>query len=341
MRFSNVAIAGLAHVDGPVRLSTADLAARLAPFLSRIGMPARALQGLSGIAARRFFAPGTTASAIATAAAQQALAKTGVPRERVGALINTSVCRDFVEPSTACLVHGNLGLSPDCLNFDLSTACLGFLAGMDLVAAMIERGAIDYGLVVDGEDSRHVVDATVARLNERGDKDAFRDEFAALTLGSGGAAMLLCRSDLAASLPEAGHRYLGGISLADSTQNHLCRGQTDKMITDSTGLLHAGVALAQRTWDRGCADFGWTPGHFAEFVLHQVSKLHTDKLMATLGLPRERTLPIYPEYGNIGPAAVPMVLSKAIEQGRVRAGDRVALMGIGSGLNCAMAEVLW
>jgi acyl-CoA:acyl-CoA alkyltransferase len=45
--------------------------------------------------------------------------------------------------------------------------------------------------------------------------------------------------------------------------------------------------------------------------------------------------------GNIGPASVPIVLARAVELGKIRRGDRVALLGIGSGLNCAMAEVVW
>ena len=54
-----------------------------------------------------------------------------------------------------------------------------------------------------------------------------------------------------------------------------------------------------------------------------------------------KVLTIYGEFGNIGPAAVPITLSKAVEQGRIKKGSRVALMGIGSGLNCSMAEVIW
>jgi 3-oxoacyl-[acyl-carrier-protein] synthase-3 len=45
--------------------------------------------------------------------------------------------------------------------------------------------------------------------------------------------------------------------------------------------------------------------------------------------------------GNIGPASVPIVLAKAVQLGKVKAGDRIALLGIGSGLNCSMAEVVW
>jgi 3-oxoacyl-[acyl-carrier-protein] synthase-3 len=72
-----------------------------------------------------------------------------------------------------------------------------------------------------------------------------------------------------------------------------------------------------------------------------VSGTHTRLLCETLGLTPEKVLAIYPEFGNIGPASVAIVLSKAREQGRVKKGARVGLMGIGSGLNCAMAEIVW
>jgi len=64
-------------------------------------------------------------------------------------------------------------------------------------------------------------------------------------------------------------------------------------------------------------------------------------LCQTLGLDPKKVMAIFPEFGNIGPASVPIVLSKAAEAGRLNKGNRVALMGIGSGLNCSMAEVVW
>ena len=54
-----------------------------------------------------------------------------------------------------------------------------------------------------------------------------------------------------------------------------------------------------------------------------------------------KVLETYPELGNVGPAGVPIALSKAVEAGRIQVGDRIALMGIGSGLNCTMAEIVW
>ena len=160
------------------------------------------LQSLSGIRARRFWEGETQPSEVATQAAQAALDKANVAPEQIGALINTSVCRDYIEPSTACLVHGNLNLPEDCLNYDLGNACLGFMNGMDAAAQMIENGAIDHALIVDGESNRFPIAQTIERLsdNECTEMD-FRSQFATLTLGSGAAAMVLSRRQEGDDLP--------------------------------------------------------------------------------------------------------------------------------------------
>ena len=338
MQFQNVSILSLAHVDAPHRVTSAELCEQLAPVMDRLGLRPDLLAGASGILARRYWDPGVQPSQAATWAAQKALAEAGIDKERIGILVSTSVCRDFIEPSVACLVHGNLGLAPTCMNFDVGNACLAFLSGMQIVANMIERGQIDYGLVVDGESARFVQEATIARLNQPETTDAeFRAQFATLTLGSGAAAMVLARSDLA---PD-GHKFVGAVSLAATQHNQLCRGQVDKMMTDAKTLLFAGLELAGQTWELAKQELGWQAAEIDEFVLHQVSGTHTSSLCQLLGLPLDKVLAIYPEFGNIGPAATPIALSKAVEAGRIRKGTRVAMLGIGSGLNCSMAEVVW
>lgn len=337
MRFENVAIHSVALVDATQRISSTELEARLEPTLKRLRIPKGLLEGLTGIKARRVWEPQVLPSDAAALAGARALAEAGVDPSRLGILISTSVCRDYVEPSTACLVHGKLGLGPGCLNFDVGNACLGFLNGMDIVGNMIERGQIELGLVVDGENSRFVVDKTIERLaQDDADQSAFWANFATLTLGSAGVAMVLGRADSG-----VGHRYLGGVTVAATEHRDLCRGQVDHMETNSADLLTCGLELAERTWARAHAELGWRPEALDEFVVHQVSKPHTDKLRARLGIDEARLLATYPEYGNVGPAGIPLVLAKAAELGRLRPGARVALLGIGSGLNCSMAEVVW
>ncbi|WP_256843462.1 3-oxoacyl-[acyl-carrier-protein] synthase III C-terminal domain-containing protein, partial [Pseudomonas aeruginosa] len=78
-----------------------------------------------------------------------------------------------------------------------------------------------------------------------------------------------------------------------------------------------------------------------QFVIHQVSQPHTAAFIKNVGIDPKKVMAILGEHGNIGPASVPIVLSKLKQLGKLKKGDRIALLGIGSGLNCSMAEVVW
>jgi 3-oxoacyl-[acyl-carrier-protein] synthase-3 len=338
MLFKHVAIASVNHVEAPIRLRSSQIMERLQPTLDRLGIRDNLLEDVAGIVERRVWDGDVSPSDAATMAAQKAIAASGVPHENIGILINTSVCRDYLEPSTASIVHGNLGLADTCQNFDVGNACLAFLNGMDIAARMIERGDIEYALVVDGESSNTITEKTIDRLT-RPDVTAedFRNEFASLTLGSGAAAMVLGRAEL---LPN-GHRFLGSVTRAATNFSHLCRGNMDRMVTDTRTLLVEGLKLAAKTFQAARAAMGWVVDELDEFAIHQISKVHTAAFVELLGIDPRKVLAVFPYFGNVGPASVPIALSKLNEMGRLQKGKRVALLGIGSGLNCSMAEVVW
>jgi 3-oxoacyl-[acyl-carrier-protein] synthase-3 len=333
-----VSVLSVAHVDAPHRITSAEIEEQLAPTMDRLGIRPDLLRSLSGIMERRVWDEGTMPSEVAAKAGERAIEAAGVDRSKLGILINTSVCRDYLEPSTACIAHSLLGLPETCMNFDLGNACLGFVNGMDMVGNMIERGEVDYAILVDGESSRQITEATIERLQGPDiDEATFRENFASLTLGSGAAAMVLGRSDLE---PE-GHAFRGSVNLAATQHCRLCAGNIDHMVTKTKELLMAGLELAVRTWGRAAEALGWTAEAMDHFVVHQVSKVHTEQFAGILGIDLQKVFRLYPDFGNVGPAGVPIALSKLAETGRLERGQRIALLGIGSGINCTMAEVVW
>ncbi|GAB4428504.1 MAG: 3-oxoacyl-ACP synthase III [Chloroflexi bacterium OHK40] len=339
MRFQNVAIEALGYELAPHRISSDWLEDQIGETMQRLGVPRGRLEQLSGIRERRFWDSGTLPSAIATSAARKALAAAEVDPQRVGIVINTSVCQDYLEPSTACFVHRNLGLSPRAINYDVRNACLGFLNGMYIAALMIEAGEIEYALIVDGEGSQDAVMATVRRLQRpETTMQEFRDNFATLTLGSGGAAMLLAHTRVARS----GHRLNGVVSLAATEHNDLCVGMPDYMRTDASALLVAGVKLATETWALAQEQLpNWSDDQIALYAPHQVGARHMAAVAEAIGVTPAKLYLNFPVLGNIGPAALPISLAQAAEAGRLKGGDHVGLLGIGSGLNCSMMSVTW
>ena len=338
MKFSNVSILGLSHIDAPHRIDSQEIEEALKPTFDRLNMRTGILKHVAGINARRYWDEGVQPSQAAALAGKQVLLQSGLDPNKIGMIINTSVCRDFIEPSTACLVHKALELPSTCMNFDLGSACLGFISGMDMISTLIEAGTIKYGLVVDGESCRDVIQATIDRLNQPETTEAdVREQFATLTLGSGATAMILCHRELAPSAPQ----YKGGVQLSATEYAHLCQGQPTYMRTQTKELLMAGVHLANQVWKKTHTDLGWSAEALDHLILHQVSQVHTQTLAQTLGLPLQKAHVIFDEFGNIGPAAVPITLSKRAQEGTFKPGQRIALMGIGSGLNCQMTEIVW
>ncbi len=338
MFFENVNIIGLSNLDAPNRVTSEELQVPLQANLARFGMRPNLIESLTGIEARRIWDPGHTPSRYATQVAVRALEDARLPKEKVGVLINCSISKDFLEPSVASLVHSNLGLSETCMNFDVSNACLGFINGMLIAGNMIERGQVDYALLVACEDSREITYATIERLSDPEiSAEDFRDRFATLTLGSAACGMVLAHKDLA---PE-GHQFKGGVLLAATQHAHLCVGHHLDMKTDAKGLLMAGMELSTKTYQKACQEFDWDKKEFAQFIMHQVGGAHLRAMTQAIGAPDEKVPRVYVEYGNTGSTTIPLALYKSVEAGDIQKGDRVALMGIGSGINSAMMEVVW
>ncbi|RBY83900.1 3-oxoacyl-ACP synthase III [Geodermatophilus sp. TF02-6] len=334
-RFANTAVLAVQGADATQVVTSDALDDLLVDTYRRVGLRPGLLERLAGIRERRWWSDGVTFVDGAAEAGAKAVSESGVDPARIGVMINTSVSRRYLEPSTAVAVHAALGLPRSCRNFDVTNACLGFVNGMELAAAMIDAGAVEYALIVNGEDSRPVQERTIERLNRP--QAVARDvlsQFATLTLGSGAVAMVLGRAD---RHPE-GHRMVGSVSRAGTEHHELCVGDNDAMHTDLKGLLDAGLALSLDMWREAAEEFDWARG-MSRYVMHQVSKVHTQAMIDRFSVDPALVPRTFPTRGNLGPASVPFTL--AGEQDSLALGDRVLLMGIGSGLNASCVEIAW
>jgi len=311
------------------------------PAYERLKLPAGRLELMTGIGERRFFPPGTPPSQVSIESGRRAIQAAGIDPRLVGALVHGSVCRDFLEPATACSVHHALGLPADCVVYDTSNACLGMLTGMLQIANMIELGQIRAGLVVGTECGRSLVENTIARLNSDPaiDRRDIKQFVASLTIGSGSAAMLLCDSELS----QTGNRLLGGAALANTHEHELCQseGLETFMRTDSEQLMLAGVETGARTFESFLKTLDWSRSDITKTICHQVGSAQKRLLFERLGLDEAIDFTTFESLGNTGAAALPLTMALAAEAGHLQSGDQVAMMGIGSGINCQMVGVHW
>lgn len=343
MRFSSVVIESMAVALPEEVLSSAAIEQRLAPLYQRLRLPEGRLELMTGIRERRVWPAGTKPSDASAAAGRAVLARSQLPADRVELFIHSAVCRDMLEPATASFAHRKIGLPASAQIFDVSNACLGFLNALTVAAGLIESGQIECALIVAGENGGPLVEHTLQTLlSQPLDRQQIKPYFANLTIGSGAVAAVVCHESLAPH----GHRLIGGVARAATAHSELCQGDTHgadalAMQTDAEALLVAGVQLAQETWAEFQAQLGLTTEAFDRFVCHQVGSTHRRKLYEALGLDLSRDFSTFETLGNTGSVALPATLALAEAAGAIQPGDRVGLLGIGSGLNCLMLAVEW
>ncbi len=338
MLLTKVSIHTITHLEAPVRVTSAELSARLAKTLKRVRMRQSFLEVITGVKERRFWADNQLPSQAASLVAEAVIEKSGLSKSDIGAIISTSVTIDFIEPSIACIVHGNLKMPPECINFDLKNACLGFLNGIHIAASMIESGQMNHVLVVAGENFFDMVEATLQRLEQdTATNEDVRLQLATLTMGAGAVAMIISRTDLAPK----GHPIRGLVALAATEHNRLCCGWPDRMLTDAPKLLAGGLELSLNACHKAQTELGWAPSQFDEFAIHQISKTHTNMFQKVIGIDSDKVMSTFTEYGNMAAVSLPFTVSKLEEAGRLVAGKRLAMMGIGSGINGMIIDVQW
>lgn len=341
MKYSNVCLESFGYHLPEEVVTTDQLEEQLARGYERLKLPEGRLELMTGIRERRFYTPGTMPGSVSAISAENAIAASGIDRKQIGALVHGSVCRDFLEPATACGVHHAVGLPQQCMIYDVSNACLGVLTGMVQLANMIELGQIKAGLVVGTECGRNLVENTIRRINE--DEAVTRKNIkllvASLTIGSASVAAVLCREDVS----QTGNRLLGGAVTASTDHHELCQseGLETFMQTDSEQLMRRGIAAGGMTFEHYLAELNWSRSDINRTVCHQVGVAHRKLLFEELQLNESLDVPTLETLGNTGAAALPVTMALAAEAGAFQPEDSLAMLGIGSGINCQMLGVRW
>jgi len=325
------------------RLSSSELELRLAPLYERLNLPMGRLELMTGIKERGLWPIGTKPSSLAVSAARTLFDKMRLEANKIDLLIHASVCRDFLEPSTASVIHEALSLRSDAQSFDLSNACLGVMSAVDMAARQIESGQISHALVVSGENGGPLIEETLQFLNnstELSRKD-IKKYFANLTIGSAAVAVLVSSEKYAFS-----HELKSSCFRSDTSTNNLCQGDGNHtalmMETDSEALMHAGVNLAKKTWN----DFQGFDGAEAIkratwLIGHQVGHAHENLMRETLGISHLKTYSTFSYLGNTGSAAWPVTVAEAAHFELITPKESLLVMGIGSGLHCGIMEIIW
>lgn len=348
LRYLHVCLEAFGYALPETAVSSVEIERELAPIYERFGLHEGRLELMTGIRERRFWDEDTLPSDGSTEAGRRALEKSGVAADQIECLLHTSVSRDCLEPATASVVHDNLGLPAKSIIFDISNACLGFLNGITSLANMIELGQVKRGLIVAGESSRQLVRTTITQLLKARTltRRDLKTVFASLTIGSGAVALVMTHD----SVSQTGHQLLGGAVRTASHHNDLCRGSADtgfaadaamSMRTDAETLLEGGCRLASETWKAFKEALNWTNEDIDRSFCHQVGAAHRDRLYESIDLDPAKDFSTFDSLGNVGSVSLPLTMAMGLERDPPKHREKIAMLGIGSGLSSVMLGVQW
>jgi len=286
----------------------------------------------SGIERRHFAAEGETTSDLATRAAEAALANAGIAAESLDAIIVATSTPDFTFPSVATMVQSEVG-ALKAYAFDVQAVCAGFVYALANANALIVSGQARRVMVIGAETFSRIMDWT-----DRSTCVLFGDGAGAVILDAqSGTGTAEDRGILATDLNADGrHRDLlyvdGGVS-STGTAGYL-RMQGNQV------FRHAVEKLAQTAEDAlakaglGASDVDWIVPHQANIRIIQGTA-------KKLGLPMEQVIVTVQDHGNTSAASIPLALSVAASEGKLKPGDLIVTEAIGGGLAWGAVVLRW
>jgi 3-oxoacyl-[acyl-carrier-protein] synthase-3 len=286
----------------------------------------------TGIRRRHMAAVGEKTSDLALAAARRALADADVSVGDLDMIVVATTTPDETFPSVATKVQAGLGMIRGAA-FDLQAVCSGFIYGLSVADNFIRGGQAKTVLVIGAETMSRILD-----WNDRGTCVLFGDGAGAVVVqGAEGEGTNADRGILNTKIFSDGrlHDLLytdGGVSTTGAA-GHL-RMQGREVFKHAVVNISAAIEAATKQAGITPADIDW-------FVPHQANQRILDGTARKLNIRPERVISTVAEHGNTSAASVPLALSVAVQDGRIKRGDLVLMEAMGGGFTWGAALLRW
>jgi len=286
----------------------------------------------TGIRERRIAAEGETTSDMALAAARAALASAGVPAQSIDLIVLATSTPDNTFPAAAVSVQAGLGITQGAA-FDLQAVCSGFVFGLATIDGLLRTGAFKRALVIGSETFSRILD-----WNDRTTCVLFGDGAGAVVVeAQNGAGTRADRGILTTHLRSDGRHkaklYVDGGPSSTQTVGHL------RM--EGRAVFKHAVAMITDVIEDAFEATGYTAEDVDWFVPHQANKRIIDDTAKKLGIASEKVVTTVDRHGNTSAASIPLALTVAVADGRIKRGDLVMLEAMGGGFTWGSALVRW
>ena len=286
----------------------------------------------TGIRERHIAAPGELTSDLALHAARAALANARVEADSIDLIVLATSTPDQTFPATAVSVQAGLGITRGAA-FDLQAVCSGFVYALSVVDAMLKSGAFKRALVIGAETFSRILD--------------WNDRTTCVLFGDGAGALVMeaqlqpgtqaDRGILTSHLRSDGRYksklYVDGGPSSTQTVGHL-RMEGRDVFKHAIAMITDVIDDAFKATGTSAADIDW-------FVPHQANKRIIDGSAHKLGIAPEKVVLTVDRHGNTSAASIPLALTDAVTDRRIKRGNLILLEAMGGGFTWASALLRW
>jgi 3-oxoacyl-[acyl-carrier-protein] synthase-3 len=272
----------------------------------------------TGIVQRHIAEESQASSDLALEASRRALTAAGVSAEELDLIVVATSTPDFIFPSTACLLQAKLGVK-GCAAFDVQAVCSGFVYALATADSFLKNNMAKKALVVGAEVFSRILD-----WNDRGTCVLFGDGAGAVVLVAGD------KPGIHASVLHADGSQVDMLSVP----GNVCKGRitgSPFLQMNGQGVFKYAVKVLDEVGRETVAKAGMSLADVDWLIPHQANVRILDATARRLGLPAEKLVVTVDHHGNTSAASVPLALDEFVRAGKIRAGHRVLMQGVGGG----------
>ena len=296
----------------PAKIMTND------DFAARLDTSDAWIRERTGIAQRHIAEPEQTSSDLALEASRRALEAAGTRAEDIDLIVVATSTPDYIFPSTACLLQRKLGVK-GCPAFDVQAVCSGFVCGLSVADNFVKTGSARRALVVGAEVFSRILD-----WNDRGTCVLFGD--------GAGAVVLVADSKpgIHASVLHADGSQVDMLSVPGNVSRGAIVG-SPYLQMNGQGVFKFAVRVLDEVARETLAAASMSIEDVDWLVPPQATVRILEATARKIGLPREKLVVTVDHHGNTSAASVPLALDEFVRAGKIRAGHRVLMQGVGGG----------
>ncbi|MCH2082633.1 MAG: ketoacyl-ACP synthase III [Saprospiraceae bacterium] len=299
------------------------------------GVSSMMVERTLGTKKRRFAAQHEQVSDLAVKAAQPILEQ--FSKEKIDFLIFASACSDLIEPATSNIIQRKLGVKCPCI--DLKNACNSAVSGIHIASGMIQAGIYENVLILSGEKLSDSIQFSPDSV------DQLKLNFPSYSFGDAGTAILLGKSE-----DESGFYYQNFMNAGEHWELCTIKGGGSMFPHDisknyfegqTTELRKVILDKATKFVNACMKEANWSPDELDHLFTHQVSPQTFIDVTSSTGIDINKCINIFDEYGNTAACSIPLSVWRAEQEGRLKKGDKIAIIGLAAGISISLQLAIW